>query len=255
MHPTFPRALARRARSATIGAALGAALVVGGPLLAADAHVRVAPDQAAPDSYAVLTFRVPTESATASTVRLEVDLPADHPFGSISTQPVPGWTAKVTTGKLPKPVETKEGATITTAPTKIVWTADGKGLPPGQFEQFPINAGPVPETGSVELPAIQTYSDGSVVKWNQATPASGEEPEHPAPTVYITDAPPATGPTTAPGSGATITATRVVASDDSGSDGVAVGLGVGGLVLGAAGLVTGLVALRRSGARAAGGPE
>jgi hypothetical protein len=33
--------------------------------------------------------------------------------------------------------------------------------------------------------ATQTYSDGTVVEWDQPTPASGEEPEHPAPTLTI----------------------------------------------------------------------
>jgi uncharacterized protein YcnI len=250
---TLPPRGRNRVFVAVTTVALGTALVVAAPL-AAEAHVRVDPDQAAADSYAVLTFRVPTESATASTVRLEVDLPTDHPFGSVSTQPVPGWSATVTTSKLPKAITTQEGATITTAPTKIVWTADkAAAIKPGQFQQFAVSAGPVPETGSIELPAVQTYSDGSVVKWDQATPASGEEPEHPAPTLYIQDAPPVAAdastpaPTVTAAAASSSSAAGSVASDASGSsDGVAIGLGIGGLVLGAAGLGTGIAALRRS---------
>ena len=37
------------------------------------------------------------------------------------------------------------------------------------------------DPGTVLLPATQTYSDGEVVRWDEPTPSSGEEPEHPAP--------------------------------------------------------------------------
>ncbi|GAA4839912.1 hypothetical protein GCM10023221_17020 [Luteimicrobium xylanilyticum] len=229
----------RRATRALAAGAAALALTLAVPL-AAQAHVRVDPGQATAGSYAVLTFRVPTESATASTTKVVVDLPADHPFSSVSYQPVPGWTAKVVTTKLDKPVETKAGATITEAPTQVTWTAEsGHGVAPGQFQQFTISAGPVPDdVTSLELPAHQTYSDGSVVDWDEKTPASGEEPEHPAPVLQVL---PADG-------SATGTADAAASADDSGdgASGLAVGLGIGGLVLGAAGLVAGVVALRRT---------
>ncbi|PJI93600.1 YcnI family protein [Luteimicrobium subarcticum] len=254
----------------TIGASLlagGTAVVLVAALpLAAQAHVHVTPDQATPGDYAALTFRVPTESDTASTVKVEVDLPTDTPFSYVAYKPLPGWTAKITTSKLDKPVKTDAGATITEAPTKIVWTADkGQGVAPGQFQEFEISAGAVPDAPSILLPAIQTYSDGSVVTWDDPTPASGEEPENPAPTLYITATPPAEDdggtaapsvtPTTVPDDAQTATgavpaqgtvAAGSTTSDDDSGNGVAIGLGVAGLVLGAAGLVAGLVALRRS---------
>ncbi|MGC5165629.1 YcnI family protein [Luteimicrobium sp. DT211] len=240
MSVVSPRARAARlARPLAVGAA-ALALTVAAPL-AAEAHVRVTPDQAAAGSYAVLTFRVPTESATASTTKVVVDLPADHPFSSVSYQPVPGWTTKVVTTKLAKPVETKAGATITEAPTQVIWTAEkGHAVAPGQFQQFSVSAGPVPDdVTSLELPAHQTYSDGSVVDWDEATPASGEEPEHPAPVLQVVPADASVDATAAAG-------TSDDADDDGGTSGVAVGLGVGGLVLGAAGLGAGVVALRRT---------
>jgi uncharacterized protein YcnI len=235
--------------------ALGAAtaLALAAPL-AASAHVRVSPNTADPGGYAVLTFRVPTESATAGTVKLEVDLPTGTPFGSVSYQPVPGWSATVVTETLPKPVKTAT-ATITEAPTKVVWTADaGNQIAPGQFQQFTISAGPVPDTGSVMLPARQTYSDGTVVNWDEKTPSSGAEPEHPAPTLYITDPPPAGG---ASGSAATLTATpgakagttgasgTASASADSAATDTGIGLGIAGLALGAIALVVAVFAVSR----------
>lgn len=239
--------------------ALGAAtaLALAAPL-AASAHVHVDPNTAAPGGYATLTFRVPTESATAGTVKVEVDLPTDTPFGSVSYQPVPGWSATVVTETLPKPVKTAT-ATITEAPTKVIWTADaGNQIAPSQFQQFTISAGPVPDTGSIMLPTRQTYSDGMVVNWDEKTPSSGAEPEHPAPVLYINDAPPAAEQAGATPSGAaTLTATpgakagttdasaTPAASTDSTATGTAIGLGIAGIALGAIALVVAAFAASR----------
>jgi uncharacterized protein YcnI len=234
------------ATATTLG--IAAALALTAPL-AASAHVRVTPDQATAGGYSVLTFRVPTESATASTVKLEVDFPTATPFSSVSYQPVPGWSAEVTTAKLAKPVKMND-ATITEAVTKVVWTADAQAaIAPGQFQQFSVSAGPIPDTGKVELPTHQTYSDGSVVDWDQATPASGDEPEHPAPTLYINDAPPAAhgaGSSAAPTVKPTPAADPVASATTDATSAVGIGIGVGGLALGAIALVVAVLALTRA---------
>ncbi|RFA22558.1 YcnI family copper-binding membrane protein [Subtercola boreus] len=249
--------------AASSGIAL--ALTLAAPL-AASAHVHVDPDRAAPGSYSTLTFKVPTESATASTVRLEVDLPTDTPFGSVSYQPVAGWSVQVVEGTLATPVTTDD-STVTEAPTQIIWTADAAtagaatGIAPGQFELFSISAGPIPDTGSIALPTHQTYSDGSVVDWVDAPLASGAEPEHPAPVLYITDAPPvseegAAGTsgtaTVSPGAGSDSSGGAVVTQGtavvDSSSSTVSVIVAIAALVLAAIALVVSVVAVtRRSG--------
>lgn len=222
------------------------ALALGAPL-AASAHVHVDPDQAAVGDYSTLTFKVPTESATAGTVKLEVDLPTDTPLSSVSYQPLAGWTTQVVTETLPKPVKTSTG-TITEAPVKVIWTAQsGVQVAPGQFQQFVISAGAMPDTGSILLPAHQYYSDGTVVNWDQKTPRSGAEPEHPAPTVYITDAPPTSAGAAAPSVAATSGASSAADSAASGTAAVAVGLGIGGLALGAIALVVAVFAATRAG--------
>ncbi|MFF1876680.1 YcnI family protein [Leifsonia sp. NPDC058230] len=228
--------------AASVAAGSTALLLLAAPL-AATAHVRVDPGQAAAGSYATLTFKVPTESATAGTVKLVVDLPTATPFTSVSYQPLAGWTTTVDTEKLAKPVKTDDG-TITEAPVRVTWTADsGVEVAPGQFQQFVISAGAVPDTGEVLLPAHQTYSDGSVVDWADKTPASGEEPEHPAPVLYIDDAAPA-----ADGSDplvATTTPAPTSTVSNSSADVVAIGLGIGGLALGAIALVVAVFAVTR----------
>jgi uncharacterized protein YcnI len=227
-------------------AATAVALVVLAAPLAASAHVEVAPEQAQPGSYVDLTFDVPTESATAGTVKLVVDLPTDKPFTSVTYLPIPGWTTTVDTEPLAKPVKTDDG-TITKAPIRVTWTAqNGVEVAPGQFQKFTISAGAVPKTGKILLPTHQYYSDGSVVAWTDPTPASGAEPEHPAPTLYVDDPKPA-------GAGDPLVATAspapLPASTTTGtmSTAVSIGLGIAGLALGAIALVVAVFALTRRG--------
>ena len=159
---------------AAFGLALGAGV--------ASAHVTVNPNTAIAGSYTKITFRVPNESAKADTVKLTVQFPMDHPFASVSVKKEPGWTAVATRSKLAASVSDDDNASITEAVSSITWTADATGrISLGQFAEFDLSVGPVPKVASLAFTAIQNYSDGSVVKWDEATPASGEEPEHPAP--------------------------------------------------------------------------
>jgi uncharacterized protein YcnI len=227
--------------SATATLGVAAILALAAPL-AASAHVHVTPGQAAAGSSTTLTFTVPNESATAGTVKIEIDFPTATPFTSVTYQPLPGWTAAVVTETLPKPVVIG-GTTVTEAPTKIVWTANaGMQITEGQFQQFVVSAGPVPNTGSVELPAHQTYSDGTVVNWDEKTPASGVEPENPAPTLYINDAAPVTDTT-----GATVTPSSAPSAASAAANAsLATVLSLVSLAVGAIALVVGVfVALRR----------
>lgn len=220
-----PRTLVRAAS----GSALAAALVLG-TAAAASAHVHVDPATTEAGAYAVLTVRVPNESPTASTTQVVVDLPTDHPLTYVGTEPVPGWTATVEEGDLPEPVEV-DGATITRAPVRVVWTADGDGIGDGEFQRFTVSAGPLPEAGTeVVLPAHQTYADGEVVDWDQL--AEGDtEPEHPAPVFTTTEA-------GADAHAAATTADDAAAGGTTSDDGSALPAVLGGL-----GLAAGLVAL------------
>lgn len=151
----------------------------------ASAHVHVSSNDAAQGGYGLLTFRVPTESDTASTTELIIELPKDTPITSVSTQPIPGWTAELKTEKLSEPIPSDHGE-ITSYVSQISWSADSKqdGIAPGEFQQFSISAGPLPETDSIAFPTEQRYSDGSSVSWDEI--ASGAaEPEHPAPALNL----------------------------------------------------------------------
>ncbi|MDT0116729.1 YcnI family protein [Microbacterium sp. PRF11] len=236
-------------RRALVGLAAGAALAIAVPL-AASAHVTVNPNTATPGSYATVNFRVPTESETASTVKLEVSLPTDTPLSAVLVQPVPGWTATVEKGALPAPVEV-EGNTISEAPLKIVWQADpGVGIGQDQFQIFSAVLGPVPDTGHIVLPAAQSYSDGSVVDW-AATPdeVAADDTLEPAPVLYVNDTPPSGEHSHSHGSATAAPAeedhSAMAASSTSDSSGVALGLSIAALVVAAAGAVLGALAFAR----------
>jgi uncharacterized protein YcnI len=247
-HPTLRRALV------TAGAALTLTALAAAP---ASAHVRVTPDGAAQaGGYAVLTFRVPNESATAATTTVEVSLPTDTPLASVSVEPVPGWTAHVERAPLAEPVEV-HGTEVTEAPVRVTWTADSAdaALSDGEFQRFTISAGPLPEVDELLLPATQTYSDGSVVAWDEPTPASGAEPQHPAPVLPVTAAGDTHGSsdgTAHDGTAAGGTSADAASGTAEGtaSDGLGTALGAAGLGLGLVGAATGVVALARTQRRA-----
>lgn len=176
----------RPVRRALTAIAMTAGLVLlAGP---AFAHVTVNPREAEQDGYTKLTFRVPTESDTLSTTKLEVALPADHPIASVSVKPHPGWTYQVEKTKLAKPISSDDGQ-ITEAVSTITWTADkAAAIKPGEFDEFDVSVGPLPEVDSLTFKALQTYSDGSVVRWIDEAKEGQPEPEHPAPVLTLTPA-------------------------------------------------------------------
>lgn len=237
----FPRSLRRTAVIGLTGAA-GLLVVVG----TASAHVTTNPSTAAQGSYTTVNFTTPSEEDNASTVSLQVVFPADHPIAEASVQPVPGWTVKVDTAKLATPITTDDGP-VTEAVSAITWT--GK-LDPGQFQQFAVSMGPLPtDTDQLVFKALQTYSNGDIVRWIDPTPAGGPEPEHPAPTLTLTPAADmmAAGGTGADGMGTPgmPPADAPPASTDGGSTPALV-LGIVGAVLGLIGAVAGGLALRRN---------
>ncbi|MCX5045102.1 YcnI family protein [Aldersonia sp. NBC_00410] len=216
---TFTRA------ALTTTASVTAVFLAGG---IASAHVTVDAPGATQGGYTVLTFKVPTESDTASTTKLTVTLPE---FKSARPEPIPGWQSAV---------EKNADQEV----TAVTWTADpgAPGIPVGQFQRFALSVGPLPDQDEVSFTASQTYSDGQVVDWNQPMGSDGSEPEHPTPSVTLAE-----------GSGddhhaATATADHhdsEEASDTDTADSTARWLGGIGLALGAIGAALGIGAYVR----------
>ncbi|SBS77226.1 conserved hypothetical protein [uncultured Mycobacterium sp.] len=139
------------------------------------AHVHVDADHTTPGDDAVLTFSVPNESDKgAATTEVTVALPD---LTEVSAEQIPGWTARLDRDVAAGTVKS------------ISWTAaPGAGIPPDEFALFRV-AAMLPTGDSASFPTTQTYSDGTIVRWDQSTPAGGAEPEHPIPTLTLGAAP------------------------------------------------------------------
>jgi uncharacterized protein len=243
----------KASRIAAVGAVSGiAVLALSAP---AFAHVSVQPEgAAAKGGYATVNFKVPNERDNASTTKLEVNFPADHPLASVMPQPVPGWKAEVTKSKLDKPLES-HGRQLTEAVTKVTWTADGKGIEPGYFQKFPVSLGALPEdTDELVFKAIQTYSNKEVVRWIEVPQEGQEEPEAPAPVLKLSAAEDdhhgASGATAGDDTEAAAQNTAADASSSEpgsgdSTDTTARVLGTVGIVVGVAGVAYGVLAGRR----------
>jgi uncharacterized protein len=152
------------------------------------AHVTVSPDEAPGGSFTTLTFQVPNEEAGANTTEVQVTFPSDPAIADASVQPVPGWTVDVQKAALETPVTTDEGNTLDERVDTITWTADdASAIKPGEFQQFRVSAQLPDEGDSVAFPALQTYTNGEVVRWVDPTGPDAPEAEHPAPTVTLTE--------------------------------------------------------------------
>ncbi|MCI0687822.1 MAG: YcnI family protein [Sporichthyaceae bacterium] len=240
---------------ATILAAATAALI-GGMAAPAAAHVTVNPSEAPQGGFAALVFRVPNERDDASTVSLAVRFPTDQPIPFVSVKPHPGWSYEITRAALPAPVDV-EGTQITEAVSTITWTAAaGMSIKPGEFDEFAVSVGPLPDAPVLVFPAVQTYSDGEVVRWIDPPTTGSEESENPAPVLALIPAgpqppppaPPATGsPTAAPTGPAVPPTVPPTSAGESGTDPAARWLAGIALVVGlGAGLLAGLSRRRTS---------
>ena len=226
--------------------ALAAALAGAG---AAAAHVGVSSTDAAAGGYGKLTFRVPNESDTASTVALRISVPEESALASLRAQPVPGWTVTMTTSDLQTPLES-HGEQVTSYVSVVEFrAADGGGIRPGEFQEFALSGGPFPDSDQLSFPAVQTYSDGTEAAWIEPTVAGQAEPERPAPVLTLT-APAAAGHDAA-GTTATTTATDTAATTttghgDAGPGALALFVAILALLTGLAGVVLGWRAGRRT---------
>jgi uncharacterized protein YcnI len=129
----------------------------------ASAHAHVSPPVALAAQTQSFTLAVPTEKEGLTTTQIVLTPPAGFSIDSFS--PAPGWKRTVSqTGS-------GEDATI----TKVTWS--GGSVPTGEDSTFQF-LGRAASDKTYSFDVEQTYSDGSVVDWNQ--PESGDTP---APTI------------------------------------------------------------------------
>jgi uncharacterized protein YcnI len=210
--------------------------------LPASAHVTLHSYEAqAGGSDALIQVRVPNEESTATTTKLELDFPASAPIIGLYVEPTQGWQFQTTVSNLPKPVTNDDG-TFTQYVSQVVWS--GGNIPVGGFVDFNIDASDLPNVPTLELKAIQTYSNGDIVRWIDTPAAAGQpDPPHPQPTLALPPPPPASGstPTTAAAAGAPTVSTKGLAT--SGDVNGAKALSIAALVVGIVGLLGAAAAL------------
>jgi uncharacterized protein len=179
----------------------GAVAVVFGAV-PASAHVTVHADNATPGATDVaVTFRTPNEDEHASTVELQVFFPTTTPALDVLVQPHPGWAATVQAGK------------------SVTWTATSPAdaLHPGQSADFVVTVGKLPDAPAVTFKALQTYSNGNVVRWISVAAPGAPEPERPAPILQLRTSSGRISP--------------IPITSTSSSDGLGRGLGIAALVV------------------------
>jgi uncharacterized protein YcnI len=213
----------RARRLGTLAAVSGVLLTVAGP---AFAHVTVSPTTAAQGSTVELTFKVPNEESKANTVEVQIQIPTDHPIAQALARPVPGWTISEKIITLAKPLVTDDG-TFTQAVSEITWS--GGSIAPGQYQDFAVSADPLPKyTTQLVFKAVQTYSNGDVIRWIDLTQAGQPAPDHPAPVLTLT---------AASDTSTAATTTTVASVSSSSSDGTARALAIAGLAVAVVSLV------------------
>jgi uncharacterized protein len=201
--------------------------------------VTLQPNTAAAGAFTVENVRVPNEQDNAVTTKVDVQMP--HGFVSASYQAAPGWTVKVTKTKLAKPVQTDDGP-ITEEVSRITWTADNKaaGIAPGQFRDFPLSVQIPGQAGDkLTFKALQTYSNGDVVRWIGAPDA-----DQPAPQITVTAAAAEAGHAAMPAATKPVS-DPVPSSSNDGNNGASKGLAIAALVAGLLGIALGGTALIR----------
>ena len=256
--------MSKLSRGSALAGAVLAVLAIAGP---ASAHVTIGPDTTAKGGSDVeLTFRVPNEEGQATTTQVEVDFPTDKPITGVLPEPTPGWTVKVDNLTLAAPIKTDDG-TVTQVVQRITWS--GGQLAPGQYQGFQVMLGHLPDDAdSLTFKALQTYSNGDVVRWIDVQQPGQPQPDHPAPVLALTAAAPGGAQAASPSSSSSVTATASAPVPSSGtnptttpaasaksSDSTARGLGIAGIVVGALGLGAGAFGITAARRKGSGTPE
>jgi uncharacterized protein YcnI len=220
----------------------------------AAAHVQISPTVAAPADATLFTLLVPNESDNPT---IQVDLKIPDGTIPFSFEDVPGWTRS-------------EQRKANGALDVVTWKGS---LPAAAFVRFSFLARTPDEPGDVAWPAVQRYADGTVVRWigppdseqpaavttisadaprqNAGGEGESNEPastgtEPPAESPPATAEPPATvepAGTVEPGGAETSAA----GAEADGSDDLALGVALGGLVVALLALGLGVWRRRRTG--------
>ena len=212
--------------------AAGTFLAIAAPL-SASAHISADPTETAAGSSTVITFALPHGCDGSATTAVRIDIPEG--IAAVTPTAKPDWTVA-------------EGEPAGARARTVVYTA-GTPLADGLRDTFALSLKlPADAAGStLEFPVLQTCETGET-NWNETTVEGEEEPAHPAPAITVTDAAGAEhGHDAAAGGDHAGAAGEAPAGEPTG-DALARVLGVGGLAVGAVGIVLAVTARRKTSA-------
>jgi len=231
------------AQSTLAAAALaaGVLLALGAPL-AASAHVSAVPSSTAAGSTSVVTFATSHGCEGSPTTSMAFTIPEG--IASVSPTITPGWDVSKVAVDLETPIDDGHGNEITTRTGQVVYTAQAP-LEDGFRTTFALSVSlPADAAGeSIEFPVLQTCEVGAN-DWSDSTVEGEEEPASPAPFITVTEA---TGDEHGAAS-AVDTHAAADTTEASSDDVLARVLGVGGLAVGAVGIVLAVTARRKQAA-------
>lgn len=200
-----------------VAIALGAGILLAlGPAGAASAHVSASATSTVAGSSTVVTLSVPHGCEGSPTTAVTIQLPESVP--SVTPTVNPNWTVEKVVEQLAEPLTDAHGNEVTERVSSVSYTTVGDGLADGYRDTFQL-ALTLPEGDAgdvVEFPVIQTCAEGTA-EW------VGDE----VPSITLTSAsdevaPPAVAP----------------------EDVLARVFGIGGLVVGAVGVVIAVLGRR-----------
>lgn len=230
-------------RRSLLGTAAMAAVVLAIGAGAASAHVGVDKEEIVAGESTVLTFSVGHGCAGSPTNSMKFQVPASV----LNAQPLvkPGWDLTVDREQLATPVESSHGDPQTDRVAVVTFTAtEGNALPNEYRDTFSLSLRAPDEEGELFFKVVQGCETGENA-WIEEWDGTGEEPDHPAPSVRVVAASAAAADDGAARVTEVATSLPVDAteqSDDDDSDGLA----IVALVVGALGLVVGGASLVRN---------
>ncbi|MGX1887746.1 YcnI family copper-binding membrane protein [Streptomyces sp. NPDC055287] len=176
--------MSRKLPKVIAAVALSAGLVFGAAL-PASAHVTVSePTTAVAGSFPTLTFRVPNERVESRTAKIQIILPTEEAskLSNVLAKPHPGWAHRIE--------KTGTGGNIGEGVLSITWIAKDSSsqIKAGDFDEFQILGGRIPAVDQIFFTAVQTYSNGEVVRWDERPTAEEPHPAHMAPALKIAPA-------------------------------------------------------------------
>ncbi|MET8835216.1 DUF1775 domain-containing protein [Micromonospora sp. NPDC004540] len=177
--------MTRRGRwwaTALLAAALGGTLGWPAAASAAEVTLTTSPAQVHQGDAIELAVVLPEERAGSRTSRIELRMPADAPIGEVYPLSVPDWAPTITTRTLDRPVAGIHAPELDQVTDAVTWIRMPGTTGPARLS---LGMGPMPATDRLTFSVIQTYADGTVVRWTD--PPGGA---HPAPTVTLLPPPP-----------------------------------------------------------------